>query len=59
MKQSDISFQDKLDELILDVRHPNTQRQRTVFILVEGDTDIRLFRKLLDADNLAFAYFKS
>ncbi len=56
MKPSDITYQDKLDELILDVRHPNTQRQKTVFILVEGKTDVRLFRKLLDTDKFKIEY---
>ncbi len=46
MKKSDITFQDKLNELRLDISHPNNRGQ--VFILVEGNTDIRLFRKFFD-----------
>lgn len=46
MNQSDITYQEKLDELRLDVSHPNNLGKS--FILVEGDHDIRLFRKLFN-----------
>lgn len=44
MRKEDITFEDKLSELRLDLQHPNSDGH--VFILVEGDTDIRTFRKL-------------
>ena len=46
MRKQDITYQDKLNELRLDISHPNSRG--LVFILVEGKTDIRLFRKLFD-----------
>jgi hypothetical protein len=46
MKQNDITYQDKLNELRLDISHPNSKG--FVFIVVEGDSDIRLFRKLFN-----------
>jgi hypothetical protein len=46
MKQSDITYQDKLSELRLDISHPNSKG--VVFVFVEGDSDIRLFRKLFN-----------
>lgn len=49
MKKSDISYQEKLNELRLDISHPNSNG--ISFILLEGDTDIRLFRKLFNLDN--------
>lgn len=49
MRQEDITFEQKLAELRLDIQHPNSQGQ--AFILVEGDSDIRLFRKLFDTDS--------
>lgn len=49
MKKADISYQEKLNELRLDISHPNSNG--ISFILLEGDTDIRLFRKLFNLDN--------
>jgi hypothetical protein len=49
MKKTDISYQEKLNELRLDISHPNSNG--ISFILLEGDTDIRLFRKLFNLDN--------
>ena len=44
MNKADITYQDKLNELRLDISHPNSSGIN--FVFVEGDTDIRLFRKL-------------
>ncbi len=49
MRKQDITYQDKLNELRLDISHPNSKGQ--VFIFVEGDSDIRLFRKLFNLNN--------
>lgn len=49
MTKNDITYQDKLNELMLDISHPNNLGQ--VFVLVEGESDIRLFRKLFDLNN--------
>ncbi len=46
MKKSDITYIEKLNELMLDVRHPNNRGLS--FVLVEGDSDIRLFRKFFN-----------
>ncbi len=48
MRKSDISYQEKLNELRLDISHPNSNGLN--FILLEGDTDIRLFRKFFDLE---------
>ena len=48
MTRRDISYQDKLNELRLDISHPNSQGIN--FIFVEGESDIRLFRKLFDEE---------
>lgn len=49
MKKQDITYQDKLNELRLDISHPNNKG--IVFVLLEGDSDIRLFRKLFNLQN--------
>lgn len=49
MRKQDITYQDKLDELILDISHPNSKG--IVFVLLEGKSDIRLFRKLFNLSN--------
>jgi hypothetical protein len=49
MKKQDITYQDKLNELRLDISHPNNRG--TAFVLLEGDSDIRLFRKLFNIEN--------
>lgn len=46
MRQSDITYTEKLNQLRMDVPHPNNRGQ--AFVLVEGDTDIRLYRKFFD-----------
>ncbi len=49
MKKIDITFQDKLIELRLDISHPKSKGK--VFILLEGESDIKLFRKLFNLSN--------
>ena len=49
MKKQDITYQDKYDELVMDISHPNNKDR--IFILVEGESDVRLFRKLFDSKN--------
>ena len=49
MRRSTITYQEKLNELRMDLPNPNN-RGKTL-VLVEGDSDIRLFRKLFDADH--------
>lgn len=49
MNQQDIGYQYKLNELRLDLSHPNSKGR--VFVFVEGETDIKLFRKLFNLDN--------
>lgn len=44
MQQSDYTFTNKMDELRLELPHPNNYDK--VFLLLEGDSDIRLYRKL-------------
>lgn len=46
MKQQDVTNLEKLGELILDAQHPNSAGR--VFICVEGESDIRFFRKFFD-----------
>jgi hypothetical protein len=48
MKQQDITYQDKLNELRLDISHPNNNG--LAFVLLEGKSDIRLFRKLFNSE---------
>jgi hypothetical protein len=48
MKQQDISYVEKFGELLLDAQHPNNAGR--VFICVEGESDIRFFRKFFDLD---------
>lgn len=48
MTKSDITYQEKLNELRLDISHPKSQGVN--FVLLEGDSDIRLFRKFFDLD---------
>ncbi len=49
MKKQDITYQEKLNELRLDISHPNSKG--FVFVFLEGESDIRLFRKLFDLNN--------
>ena len=48
MNQQDITYQDKLNELRLDISHPNNNGM--AFVLLEGESDIRLFRKLFNTE---------
>lgn len=48
MKKEDITFQDKLNELRLDISHPNSKGIN--FIFVEGAKDIIFFRKFFNPD---------
>jgi hypothetical protein len=48
MRKQDITYQQKLNELRLDIGHPNNKG--LTFVLVEGESDIRLFRKLFNLD---------
>lgn len=49
MRRQDITFQDKLNELRLDISHPNSKG--IVFVLLEGESDIKFFRKLFNLSN--------
>ncbi|MBU3967519.1 MAG: DUF4435 domain-containing protein [Euryarchaeota archaeon] len=49
MRKQDITFQDKLNELHLDILHPNSKG--IVFVFLEGESDIRFFRKLFNLSN--------
>ncbi len=46
MKKQDITYEYKLTELKLDLSHPNNKG--IVFVFLEGESDIRLFRKLFN-----------
>ena len=46
MNRNDVTYLDKLNELSLDITHPNSQGLN--FIFVEGDSDIKFFRKFFD-----------
>jgi hypothetical protein len=48
MNQEDVTYQDKMGELRLDISHPNSHGIN--FIFVEGDSDIKLFRKLFSLE---------
>lgn len=54
MMKGNVSYQDKINELRLDFTHPNTKNK--VFILFEGDTDVRLYRKLYPQANLKIEF---
>ena len=54
MIPTNITYQQKLNQLRLDTEHPKNQGIN--FVLVEGDTDIRLFRKLFDLDKCKVEY---
>ncbi len=49
MRKQDITYQDKLNELNLDIRHPNSRGK--VFVILEGESDVKLYRKLFHEDN--------
>lgn len=46
MQQSDITYIEKINELRLDLSHPNSKDH--IFIFVEGDSDVRIFRNLFN-----------
>jgi len=48
MESQDITYQEKLNDIKFNISHPKNQGIN--FVLVEGDSDIRLFRKLFDSD---------
>lgn len=48
MKKQDITYQEKLNELLLDILHPNNIG--IVFVFLEGESDIKLFRKIFNLD---------
>lgn len=48
MIKSDITYQEKLNELRLDISHPKSQGIN--FVLLEGESDIRLFRKFFNLE---------
>ncbi|MES2829463.1 MAG: DUF4435 domain-containing protein [Bacteroidota bacterium] len=48
MTRKDVSYQEKLNELMLDVSHPSSAG--ITYILVEGETDIRFFRKFFNLE---------
>ncbi len=49
MTEQDVTYEYKINELRLTISHPNSEG--LAFVLVEGDTDIRLFRKLFDLES--------
>jgi len=49
MRKEDLSYQGKIDELVLDMSHPRSQGK--VFILVEGESHLKVFRKLCNDDS--------
>lgn len=49
MKKQDITYPEKLTELKLSITHPNNSG--VALILVEGKSDIKLFRKLFNLNN--------
>ncbi len=46
MNKVDVTYIEKLNELRLEISHPNNNGE--TFVLLEGDTDVRLYRKLFD-----------
>ncbi len=48
MNKQDVLYQEKLNELKLDIPHPKSLDIN--FILVEGDSDIKFFRKFFDRE---------
>ena len=49
MKQQDITYQDYLNGLLFDIQNPKSKS--LVFVLLEGESDIKLFRKFFNEDN--------
>lgn len=50
MRKENLSYQDKINELRLDFTHPKSKDK--VFVLLEGDSDVRLYRKLYNHPHL-------
>jgi Protein of unknown function (DUF4435) len=48
MKKEDITPESKITELRLDISHPRSKGK--VFVLLEGESDIKLYRKLFNND---------
>jgi Protein of unknown function (DUF4435) len=48
MKREDITPESKITELRLDISHPRSKGK--VFVLLEGESDIKLYRKLFNND---------
>jgi hypothetical protein len=48
VRKTDYSYTDKINELRLDVSHPNSSGR--VFVFLEGDSDVRLYRKLFNTE---------
>lgn len=48
MKREDITPQTKINELRLDIAHPKSKGK--VFVLLEGESDVKLYRKLFNND---------
>jgi len=48
MNKNDCTYIEKLTELRLDFAHPNSQGK--AYILLEGDSDVRLYRKLFNTN---------
>jgi Protein of unknown function (DUF4435) len=50
MRAQDYTYENKIDELRLEIRHPNNRGK--VFILVEGESDVKLYRKFYDVSKI-------
>ncbi len=48
MRKEDITPESKIAELRLDISHPNSKGR--VFVLLEGESDVKLYRKLFNND---------
>jgi hypothetical protein len=48
MRKEDITPESKITELRLDISHPNSRGK--VFVLLEGESDVKLYRKLFNND---------
>ena len=49
MRKQDITYQDKLIELRLDISHPNSKGK--AFVLLEGKSDLVFYRKFFSSSN--------
>ncbi len=48
MNKQDFTYQDKLNELRLDITHPKSKGK--VFVCLEGESDVKLFRKFFNLE---------